>query len=93
MLRVSIQGQKERGSFLHDPHPRMGVPVDVPLVPLGLSEEAFQIQVVRGKVQQVISDEQAWSKPLHDAADMLTERIGIGREPDPDLIELPPALL
>jgi len=93
MFAVSIQGQQERGSLLHDPDARVGMPVDAPLVTLGFSEEALQIQIVLRKVQEISPGEQARGKTFQDAGHVLTERIGIYREPDPDLIELDPTLL
>lgn len=89
---VSVKRQEERGPLLHDSHARVGMPVDPPLVTLGFSEEALQIQVVLREVQQIAAGKHPPRETLHHPSHVLAERIGISREPELDLIELRPAL-
>ena len=43
---MSVQGQQERGAFLHDAHPCMPVPVEAPLVSFGFPKPTLQSQVL-----------------------------------------------
>jgi hypothetical protein len=89
---VSIQRQKECGPFLHDPHSGVGMPVDASLMPLGFSEEAFQIQIVLREVQQIPPDKQTQCETLHHSSDVLAKEILASHEPELYLVEFCPAL-
>lgn len=89
---VSVQRQQERGPLLHDPHARMGMPVDAPLVALGFSEESFQIQIILRKVQPIAPRKHAVRETLHHPPHVLAERIRIVREQALDFLERCPTL-
>ena len=58
MPQVGIQGRDQRRAFLHDAYAGVTAPVNAAFVALGLSEPAFQIQIIAGQVQVVRADEQ-----------------------------------
>lgn len=53
----------------------MPVAVNAALVPFGLAEPAFQVEVVLGQVCVLISNKQPRRKAGHDMAHMLSDRI------------------
>jgi hypothetical protein len=63
---------------LDDANSGMAVTVNVSLVALGKTEEAFQFKVVVGQVRLLAADEQAGEKAGHDFAHVLPGRIGTG---------------
>ena len=58
MPQMGIQGRHQRGAFQHDADAGVTTPVNAALMALGLSEPAFQVQIVAGQVRVVGADEQ-----------------------------------
>src|SRR5262249_26151823 len=50
---VRVQHQEQGRPLVDDPHPRMAVPVDPPLVPLRRAEPPLQAQVVHGQARPI----------------------------------------
>ena len=92
MFAVSVERQEKRGPLLHDPHARVGMPMDPSLMTLGVSEEALQIQIILREVHPIPSGKQARRETFHHPPHVLTERIGISHEQELDLVEFRPAL-
>lgn len=65
MMPMGVQGRDQRGSFQNDADAGVLVTVNVTFMPLGTTEEPFQIQVVPRKVRHVFADEQAGGKGVH----------------------------
>lgn len=51
MLLMGVQRQHERCAFQNDTNARVVAPVNPPLMPLGLAEEAFQVEIVLGQIR------------------------------------------
>jgi len=73
--QVRIEGQEQRGAFLDEADPRVPVAVDTALVPFGLSEPAFQVEVILRQVRLIAPDKQPRGKARHHAAHVLADRI------------------
>jgi hypothetical protein len=73
---VRVEGQQQRGAFLDEAYPGVPVAVHAALVPFGLAEPAFQVEVVLGHVRVLTPDKQAGRKARHHVAHMLPGRIG-----------------
>jgi len=58
MPQMGIQGRHQRRTFQNDTHAGVTTPVNAALMALGLSEPAFQVQIVAGQVRVVGADEQ-----------------------------------
>ena len=65
MAQMGIQGRQQRGAFQHDSYASMASPVNAALMALGLSEPAFQVQIVSGQVRVVGADEQPRGETGH----------------------------
>lgn len=89
---MSVERQQQRGTFLDQAHPGMGMSVDAALVAFGIPKPAFQIEIVLGKVQQVAPGEQSRGETLHHPSHVPAEGIHIPQELAPGLVELGPAL-
>ncbi len=57
MSQVRIQGQDQRWTFLHDPHPGMTMAVNPTLMALGLAEPPLQVEIVPRQVHVVTAEE------------------------------------
>ena len=70
-----VEGQQERGAFLHETHPGVPVAVDAALVPFGLCTPALQIEVVQRDVRRFPSHTQPRSTAGHDVATGLSDHV------------------
>ena len=75
MLQVGIKGHQAWRPLLHEPAPGVAVAVDAALVPFGLSEPAFEVEVGLGQVCLLAPDTQPRGKARHHAAHVLAGRI------------------
>lgn len=75
MVQVGVQGGNQRRAFHDDAHAGMAVAMDATLVPLGATEEPFQIQIVTGKIGHFFADEQAGDKSIHGLGHRLPHRL------------------
>src|SRR5215831_3170978 len=75
ILQVDIKGQQECRPLLHETDPGVAVAVDAALVPFGLSEPAFEVEVVLWQDRLLAPDKQPRSKASHHAAHVLAGRI------------------
>src|SRR5262245_25279890 len=75
MLHVRIEGQQQRGAFLDESYPGVAVAVNAALVAFGLSEPAFEVEVVLRQVPVLPSHKQARRKAGHDVAHRLPNGI------------------
>src|SRR5215468_4898040 len=75
MLQVGIKGQQECRPLLHETDPGVAVAVDAALVPFGLSEPAFEVEVVLRQVPVLPSHKQSRRKAGHDIAHRLPDGI------------------
>jgi len=73
--QVRVEGQQQRGAFLDNADPSVPVAMNAALVPFGLAEPAFQVEVVLGQVCVLTSNKQPRRKAGHDLAHMLSDRI------------------
>jgi|SRR5215469_5370733 len=72
---MRVEGQQQRGTFLHNAHSGVLVAMDATLVPFGLSEPALQLEIVPWQVCLVASHKQPGSKAGHDAPHVLPDGI------------------
>jgi hypothetical protein len=93
MVDVRVEGRRERRPFLDDPHPGVRVAVDATLVPLGIPEPAFEIEVVGGELGIVRTDEEARCEALHHCGHGLSRRMSSASELLRQRIELHAALV
>lgn len=77
MPQVGIQYQDKRGSFLDDPHPRMRMSVDPPLVSFGKAEETFEFQVVPGSIAGLFPHEESGAETVHGLGHVLSDGVGV----------------
>src|ERR1700734_1278206 len=89
---VRVEGDEERRPLLDDACARVRVAVDAALMPLGLPEVAFQVQVVAGEGRVAAVDEQPGGEALHHARHMVVDGRRFGSKPGRDLVEVRPAL-
>ena len=75
VLQVGIEGQQQRGPFLDQTDPGVLVTVDAALVPFGLFEPAFQVEVVLRQFRVFAPHKQAGGKAGHDVAHVLPHRV------------------
>lgn len=84
---MGIQGQQQGGSFLHDSHPGMTMPVNPTLVTLGLAKPTLQIQVVSRQVRIITADEQPRLEAPHYRRHLPPDRVRLGSQAVPQLGE------
>ena len=72
---MRVEGQQQRGTFLHNAHSGVLVAMDATLVPFGLSEPAFEVEVGLWQVRLLAPDKQPRGKASHHAAHGLAGRI------------------
>jgi hypothetical protein len=72
---VRIEGQQQRGAFLHEPYSGVPVAVHAAFVPFGVAEPAFQVEVVLGQVCLLTPNKQPGGKAGHHMAHVLPDRI------------------
>jgi hypothetical protein len=72
---VRIEGQEQRGAFVDEADPTVLVAVYAALMPFGLSEPAFQVEVILRQVRLLAPDKQPRGKAGHHAAHMLADQI------------------
>src|SRR5262249_37035777 len=85
---VRVQHQEQGRPLVDDPHPRMAVPVDPPLVPLRRAEPPLQAQVVPGQARPIRApapDEHPPSPP--------PPALGTPAEDSPASVPVPPPQL
>ena len=75
MLQVGIKGQQACGPLLHETDPGVAMAVDAAFVPFGLSDPAFEVEIVLWQVRLIAPDKQPRGKASHHAAHMLAGRI------------------
>ena len=92
MAQVGVQGRQQRGAFQHDAYAGVASPVDAALMALGLSEPAFQIQIVAGQVRVVGPDEQPRRETVHRPGHLLGDGIRIVGQGLLESLELPLAV-
>lgn len=56
MPKMGIQGRHQRRAFQHDAHAGVTTPVNAAFMSFGLSEPAFQVQIVAWQVRVVWAD-------------------------------------
>lgn len=88
MTQVGIQRQEQRRSFLHDPHPRMTMPVNPSFVPLGAAKPPLQLQVFLRQRQVLGADKQPALETPHQPGEVLAGRVLVGAESIPQSLEL-----
>jgi hypothetical protein len=72
---VGVESQQQRGAFLDEPYPGVPVAVYAALVPFGLSEPAFQVEVILRQVRLFAPDKQPRGKARHHLAHVMPDRI------------------
>ena len=80
MSQVRIQGQDQRRTFLHDPHPGMTMAVNPTLMALGLAEPPLQVEIVPRQVHVVTTEEEARLEAPHHPGHLLPDRVTIRLE-------------
>ena len=75
MLYVGIKGQQEGGPLLNETDPGVAVAVNTAFVSFGLSEPAFEVEVVLRQVSVLSSNKQSRRKAGHDVAHRLPDWI------------------
>ena len=88
MSMVGVQRVDLRRPFLDDPHSRVTVAVDPPLVPLGQTEPTLQIEVVQDVIQVVPAQEQARTEAMHQSGHVVTRRIAIAVQACEDRVKV-----
>ena len=78
MRQMRVEGQQQCGAFLHEAYPSVPVAVDAALVPFGLSEPAFEVEIVLWQVRLIAPDKQPRGKAGHHAAHVLADWIVAG---------------
>jgi len=75
MVYVGIEGQQQRGPLLDETDASVSMAVDAALVPFGLSEPAFQVEVVLRPVCLIIPHKETGLKARHHLAHVLPGRV------------------
>ena len=75
MLSMGIEGQQQRGPLLDETDASMSMAVNAALVAFGLSEPAFQVEVVLRPVCRVIPHKETGLKARHHLAHVLPDRV------------------
>jgi hypothetical protein len=78
VCEVGIEGSQQCGAFLDEANPSVLVAVYAALVPFGLPEPAFQVEVVLRQVRLIAPDKQPRGKAGHHAAHVLADSIVAG---------------
>jgi len=92
MAQVGVQGGQQRGAFQHDAYASVASPVNATFMALGLSEPAFQVQIVAGQVQVVGADEQPRGETGHRPGHLSGDGIRIVGQRLADILEPPLAV-
>jgi hypothetical protein len=74
---VCIEGRDERRSLLDNSDAGMGVSMDAALVPFGISEPAFEVEVVVGDLRIVRAGEESRCEAFHHAGHEQSVRMGV----------------
>jgi hypothetical protein len=72
---MSIEGQQQRGPLLDETDASVSMAVNAALVAFGLSEPAFQVEVVLRPVCRVIPHKEPGLKARHHLAHVLPDRV------------------
>lgn len=88
MSMVGVQRVDLRRPFLDDPHSRVTVAVDPPLVPLGQTEPTLQIEVVQDVIQVVPAEEQARTETVHQTGHVFMNRNAVAVQTCEDRIKV-----
>ena len=72
---MGIEGHQQCGAFLDEANPSMAAAVNAALVAFGLSEPAFQVEVVLQPVCRVIPHKETGLKARHHLAHVLPDRV------------------
>ena len=75
MLSVSLKGQQQRGPLLDETDASVSMAVNAALVAFGLSEPAFQVEVVLRPVGLVSPHKETGLKARHHLAHVLPDRV------------------
>jgi len=75
MLSMGIEGQQQRGPLLDETDASMSMAVNAALVAFGLSEPAFQVEVVLRPVCRVSPHKETGLKARHHLAHVLPDRV------------------
>jgi hypothetical protein len=81
VLQMGIQSQDEGGAFLHEANTRMLSAVDAPGVPFGLTEPAFEVQIVLRQIKNLAARKQARLETGHHPSHLGADRIAAPLEP------------
>lgn len=77
--QVSIQGVNQGSAFEHDPHTRVMMPVNSPLVSFGVAKPAFQVEIVLGHVGGISPREEPGPKAREHLGHLLSHPGAPGR--------------
>ena len=75
VCQMCVEGQQERGAFLHETHPGVPMAVDAALVPFGLLKPALEIEGVQRDVRLFPSNKHPRSTARHDVAKVLPDQV------------------
>jgi hypothetical protein len=77
MSGVSVKREQKRRSSVDDPHARVSVTMNAPLVPLGQTKGSLQIQIIDRQLDVVSAREQTGLESDHGASDVLLDWVRI----------------
>jgi hypothetical protein len=83
VLQMSVEGQNQGGTFLHQANPGMLSAVNPPGMPFGLTEPTFQVQIVRWQVECLPARKQARLETGHQPGHLAVDRIRAPLQPIP----------
>ena len=75
VCQMCVEGQQQRGAFLHETHPGVPMAMDAALVPFGLFKPALEIEVVQRYVRLFPSNKQPRSTAGHDVAKVVLDQV------------------
>jgi hypothetical protein len=75
VCQVRVEGQQQRGAFLHEADPGMPMAVHAAFVPFGLSKPALQVEVILWQVRLFTPNKQPRGTAGHDMPHVLPGRI------------------
>ena len=76
MPQVGVQGMDQRAAFLHDPHSGVMMAVDPSLVPLRITEPAFQIEIIARQLDRIAPGKEPGLKAAHHLRHLLLPFVG-----------------
>ena len=83
VLQMSIEGQNQGGTFLHQANPGMLSAVNPAGMPFGLTEPAFQVQIVGRQIEGLAAGKQARLETGHQPGHLAVDRILAPLQPLP----------